>query len=110
MDQYSEKTGLDWDCINVWSILHSTHDLSSLGHMQKDKFVERLTKPIEKYYEYLNRAYPDKIDEHRLRALPGLVDTFDNVINEYNLLSLEDKMKDFAHRPYWERCREIIKG
>jgi hypothetical protein len=110
MDQYIDRTGLDMDCINIWSNLDTLHDLNREGGLTLERFKERLSKPVRTYYQYLVEQYPKEIKEHKSRAQQGLTEVFDSIVNEYNTLSLDEKMQDDAHRPFRERCRQIILG
>jgi len=102
------------DFRNAWT----GHSLAYFENPEKNPFEpgfrEKVSTSIKTFTEYLVN---ERISIEELEAMRNtetelgydLTDRLDAITSDFNNLSIERKLSDNAHLPYWEKCAEAIR-
>jgi hypothetical protein len=110
MNTYVAQTGLDTDVLNIWSPYYMHHWLRDSGIPVSERIKDAVVQPVQHYLEYMKTQHHKTIGRYRRVAKPGPLQAFDAVVDEFNHLTLDERINTDRFRSFAERCKTIVLG
>ncbi len=104
------NVGLDMDYINAWAYLDMVHYRFSNHSISREEFLDKINNGIRTYEEYFRYQSPQELEEAIRLANPQALAQLNQITDEYNSLSLEEKSNSYAYDKYKQKCVNVIKG